>query len=192
MSAPPRNSRLALTLVVLVATMGALSFAAVPFYRWFCQATGFDGTPARAEAVPGPDGVFDRVIRVRFDANVAPGLSWTFRPRDPHVDIRVGDVGITAYEAHNTGRRPTRGHATFNVTPEKAAKYFTKVACFCFSDQPMAAGETREMPVNFFIDPAIMKDSLVDDIDEITLSYTFFPQEVQAAEAAGDAAAARN
>jgi len=187
-----RNSRTVVMSLAVVAGMTGLAYASVPFYRWFCQVTGFDGTPARAEAVPGPDGVFDRVIRVRFDANVAPGLTWAFRPRDPHVDIRVGDVGITAYEAHNTGRKPTRGHATFNVTPEKAAKYFTKVACFCFTDQAMAAGETREMPVNFFIDPAIMKDRLVDDIDEITLSYTFFPQEVQAAEAAGDPAAGRN
>jgi cytochrome c oxidase assembly protein subunit 11 len=187
-----RNTRTVVMSLAVVASMTGLAYASVPFYRWFCQVTGFDGTPARAETIPGPDGIVDRVIRVRFDANVAPGLTWDFRPMDAHIDIRVGDVGITAYEAKNTGRKPTRGHATFNVTPEKAAKYFTKVACFCFTDQPMAPHEKREMPLNFFIDPAIMNDRLVDDIDEITLSYTFFPQEVQAADAAGEPAAARN
>ncbi len=187
-----RNTRTVLMSVTVAASMTGLAYASVPFYRWFCQVTGFDGTPMRADELPDPAGITDRVIRIRFDANVAPGLTWAFKAKEPYVDIRVGDVGITAYEARNTGRKPTRGHATFNVTPEKAAKYFTKVACFCFTDQPLAVGETRDMPVNFFVDPAIMNDRLVGDVNEIVLSYTFFAQEVQAAEAPAEAGLAQN
>ncbi|MBL9011275.1 MAG: cytochrome c oxidase assembly protein [Alphaproteobacteria bacterium] len=185
-----RNARTAFLCFSLAAGMIGAAYAAVPFYRWFCQVTGFEGTTQRADAAPDASGISDRVIRVRFDANVAPGLTWNFGPVDPYIDIRVGDVGITSYFAQNTGSRSTRGHSTFNVTPEKAGKYFVKVACFCFEDQPLKANESREMPVNFFIDPAILDDRRADDITEITLSYTFFAQDEQTASA--EAAAATN
>lgn len=171
-----RNARVVTICLAVIVAMAGAAYAAVPFYRWFCQATGFDGTPRREAAVPNGQGVYDRVIRVRFDANTAPELAWAFRTEQPYVDVHVGDTGIAFFEAKNIGRSPSMGHATFNVTPEKAAKYFVKVACFCFSDQPLAVGETRELPVNFYFDPAILADELVDDVNEVTLSYTFFPQ----------------
>lgn len=182
-----RNTRTVVICLSVVAGMTGLAYASVPFYRWFCQVTGFDGTPRIADATPDADTISDRVIRVRFDANVAPGLPWDFKPTERYVDIRVGDVGLTAYTATSLAKYNSRGHSTFNVTPEKAGKYFAKVACFCFADQPLAAGETREMPVNFFIDPAILTDKFASDITEITLSYTFFPQDE--AQAATDAEA---
>jgi cytochrome c oxidase assembly protein subunit 11 len=185
-----RNARTVSACVALVAFMIGGAYASVPFYRWFCQVTGFDGTTQRADAAPGAES--DRIIRVRFDANVAPGLTWNFGPEDRHIDVRVGEVGITSYLAQNTGTAPTRAHSTFNVTPEKAGKYFVKVACFCFTDQPLAAGESREMPVNFFVDPAILTDPRADDITEITLSYTFFAQEGATAAADVEPSAAQN
>ena len=185
-----RNSRTVAACVSVLAVMLGGAYAAVPFYRWFCQVTGFDGTTQRAEAAPGA--ASERTIRIRFDANVAPGLTWNFGPEDPHIDVKVGETGITTYFAQNYGTVATRGHAVFNVTPEKAGKYFVKVACFCFTDQPLKPGESREMPVNFFVDPAILSDWRADDIKEITLSYTFFPQDDQTAEAGAAAPAARN
>lgn len=187
-----RNMRTLLVCVGFAGSMLGLAYAAVPFYNWFCQVTGFDGTPLRADEVPTADQVSDRVIRIRFDANVAPGLTWRFSARESYVDVRVGETGITYYDAMNTGRRPTRGHATFNVTPEKAGKYFVKVACFCFTDQPLAPGEVREMPVNFFVDPAILNDPRADDLREITLSYTFFEQNGPTAAVDADASSAQN
>jgi len=187
-----RNARTALICSTVAALMVGASYAAVPFYRWFCETTGFEGTTQRADAAPAASDISDRVIRVRFDANVAPGLPWNFGPEDPYIDIRVGDVGITSYFAQNVGRVATRGHSTFNVTPDKAGKYFVKVACFCFTDQPLKANESREMPVNFYIDPAILDDPRADDITEITLSYTFFAQDGQTASAEAPATAATN
>lgn len=187
-----RNTRTVVICLSVVAGMTGLAYASVPFYRWFCQVTGFDGTPRIADATPDADTISDRVIRVRFDANVAPGLPWDFKPTERYVDIRVGDVGLTAYTATNLAKYNSRGHSTFNVTPEKAGKYFAKVACFCFADQPLAAGETREMPVNFFIDPAILTDKFASDITEITLSYTFFPQDEARAAADAEASTAPN
>lgn len=173
-----RNTRTLVICLSVVFGMTGMAYAAVPFYAWFCQVTGFGGTPGIADAAPDASQVSSRVIRVRFDSNVAPGLTWDFQPTERHADIHVGDVGITAYVAKNYGKTQTRGQATFNVTPDKAGKYFVKVACFCFTDQPLAPGESREMPINYFIDPAILTDRLASDITEITLSYTFFPQEV--------------
>lgn len=188
-----RNTRTLVICFSVVAGMTGLAYASVPFYRWFCQVTGFDGTPRQADATPDASQISSRVIRVRFDSNVAPALSWDFKPTERAVDLHVGDVGLTHYVATNYGDKPTRGHATFNVAPEKAGKYFVKVACFCFTDQPLAPGETREMPVNYFIDPAILDDKLVSDITEITLSYTFFAQEVgETAAVDVDASSAQN
>jgi cytochrome c oxidase assembly protein subunit 11 len=187
-----RNLRTMLICFSVVASMTGLAYASVPFYQWFCQVTGFDGTTMRGEAPVNFDSSGTRTVRIRFDANVAPGLTWNFSARDTYVDVRVGETGITFYDAQNYGSIPTRGHATFNVTPEKAGKYFTKVACFCFTDQPMAPGEVREMPVNFFVDPAILTDKRADDIHEITLSYTFFDQNGRTAAVDADASSAQN
>jgi len=187
-----RNTRTVAICLSVVASMTGLAYASVPFYRWFCQVTGFDGTTGVADAAPDASQISSRVIRVRFDSNVAPGLTWDFKPSELRADIHVGDVGLTHYTAHNWGQSPTRGHATYNVTPEKAGKYFIKVACFCFTDQPLEPGETREMPVNYFIDPAILADKFADDITEITLSYTFFKQEGETAAVDADASSAPN
>jgi cytochrome c oxidase assembly protein subunit 11 len=159
--------------VVFVAFMVGMSFAAVPLYRIFCQATGFDGTTQRADAAPGRS--LDRQITVRFDGNVANGLGWNFRPRERQVTLRVGDVAEVAFLAENRGASASTGTATFNVTPDSAGAYFNKIACFCFTEQTLAAGQSLDMPVQFFVDPAIADDRELDHVDTITLSYTFFP-----------------
>jgi cytochrome c oxidase assembly protein subunit 11 len=173
---PPANHRHGLTAavcVVFVAGMVGMSFAAVPLYRIFCQATGYDGTPRRAEAAPGR--TIDRMITVRFDGNVGNGLAWSFRPKQREVKLHVGEVVQVAFIAENRDTKTSTGTASFNVTPESVGGYFNKIACFCFTDQTLAAGETAELPVQFFVDPAIADDKELDYIDTITLSYTFFP-----------------
>lgn len=153
--------------------MGALTWAAVPLYQLFCQVTGFGGTPMRADQVPQT--VFDRVVTVRFDSNVAPGLAWEFKPVQRTVDVKVGESMLAFYTAHNTSDRPITGTATFNVSPYAAGSYFAKVQCFCFTEQTLEPGESVEMPVSFFVDPTIMDDVEASRIKEITLSYTFYP-----------------
>ena len=159
---------------VVVAMVGA-AYAAVPLYRLFCQATGFDGTPRIASA-PSTQ-VLDRTITVRFDANVGPGLSWDFAPDTPTVDVRIGENMLAFYKVTNKGSRASVGTATFNVTPDQAGIFFNKMQCFCFTEQRIEPGETVEMPVSFFIDPAIAKDKDGSWIRNITLSYTFYPVE---------------
>lgn len=166
------NSRLAFGLLFIVAGMVGLSFAAVPLYRMFCQVTGYGGTTQRVEAASG--NVLDRVIRVRFDANVSSGLKWTFRPAQNTIDLKIGETVLAFYEAVNRTDKPLTGSATFNVTPEIAGSYFSKVECFCFTEQTLQAGARADMPVSFYIDPAIMDDPDAKRIEEITLSYTFF------------------
>jgi cytochrome c oxidase assembly protein subunit 11 len=173
---PPTNGRHGLTAalcVVFVAGMVGMSFAAVPLYRIFCQATGYDGTPRRAEAAPGH--TLDRTITVRFDGNIANGLAWSFRPKQREVKVHVGEVVQVAFIAENRGTATATGTATFNVTPETVGAYFNKIACFCFTEQTLAAGQTAEMPVQFFIDPAIADAKELNYVDTVTLSYTFFP-----------------
>ena len=170
------TSRVGLTAaacVVFVAFMVGMSFAAVPLYRIFCQVTGFDGTTQRADAAP--DRALDREITVRFDGNVANGLGWGFRPLERRVTLRVGEVAEVAFLAENRGTSASTGTATFNVTPNTAGAYFNKIACFCFTEQTLAAGQSLDMPVQFFVDPAIADDPELDHLDTITLSYTFFP-----------------
>lgn len=175
MSAPSRHSnlRVAFGLASLVVGMVGVSYAAVPLYRWICQVTGFGGTTMRAEKAP--DSIGERVMTVRFNADVAgTDLPWRFRPLEKQVTLHVGEERLAFYRASNLGKTASIGTATFNVTPHKAAPYFNKLACFCFSEQELAAGETMEMPVSFFIDPAIVNDPKLRDVDTITLSYTFF------------------
>lgn len=159
--------------VVFVAGMVGMSFAAVPLYRIFCQVTGFAGTTQRADA--GPVRALDRKITVRFDGNVANGLGWSFRPRQRQVTLPVGEVAEIAFIAENRGNSASTAAATFNVTPNAAGAYFNKIACFCFTEQSLEPGQSLDMPVQFFVDPAIADDSELDHVDTITLSYTFFP-----------------
>lgn len=169
--------------------MVGLSFAAVPLYRLFCQVTGFGGTTQVAVAAPGQ--ATDVVFTVRFDANVAPGLPWRFRPAQLNVEVKPGVATLVHYVAENKSRATTHGTATYNVTPTLAGAYFTKMACFCFDEQTLASGQTADMPVSFFVDPAILDDPDLAQVRTITLSYTFFPARAPKAAAAGRDAAAQ-
>lgn len=154
------------------AAMLGLSFAAVPFYRIFCSATGFGGTPRIAKSMPAAQG--ERVLTVRFDANVAPGLSWKFDPETPRLKLRTGSTATVYYKAENLSDRATAGRAVFNVSPDSVGAYFNKIACFCFDEQTLGPGETREMPVVFYLDPALEHDPRLGGVETVTLSYTFF------------------
>jgi cytochrome c oxidase assembly protein subunit 11 len=167
-----RNTKTALLMALIVAAMVGLAFASVPLYRMFCQLTGFDGTPQRAERAPG---AVAGQVGVRFDANVHPGLPWRFEPEQTTVRVQPGARTQIFYRAQNLSAKSITGQAAFNVSPDQVGKYFKKIQCFCFTEQTLKAGETRDMPVIFFVDPAIKKDPDTKGIDEITLSYTFYP-----------------
>lgn len=152
--------------------MLGLAFLSVPLYRMFCQKTGYAGTPLISKTIPTK--VLERKMRVRFTSSVNRDLPWQFKHMQSFIDVDVGEVGLTFYKAKNISDRPIVGMATYNVTPEKAAPYFNKVACFCFEQQLMNPGQEMDMPVQFFIDPDIKDDHDLDDVTEITLSYTFF------------------
>lgn len=156
-----------------VAAMVGAAYAAVPLYDWFCRTTGFGGTTQVAQAAPGK--VLDRTITVRFDGNVIPGLPWKFVPEKNEMTVRIGEVATAYYKVVNQAARETLGQASYNVTPPTVGIYFQKINCFCFTEQRMAAGETREMAVVFYIDPEIVKDADQKMLNTITLSYTFFP-----------------
>ena len=172
-----KNRTVALPLICLVAAMLGLAFASVPLYRLFCQATGYGGLPQRADRAP--DQVLDRTIRIRFDANVATGLPWSFEPVQQVMDVKIGEQALAFYKATNTSSAPVTGTAIFNVAPEIAGRYFTKIECFCFKQQTLAPGTTAEMPVIFFIDPKLVEDDNTKNISEITLSYTFYRSDAQ-------------
>ncbi|MBA3911853.1 MAG: cytochrome c oxidase assembly protein [Rhodobacter sp.] len=157
--------------VALVAAMASLSFAAVPFYDWFCRATGFGGTTSVAKA--GSDQILDQTVKVRFDASLEQGMPWTFKPVVPSMEIRIGETALAYYEASNPTNRPVAGTASFNVFPYAAGGYFTKIECFCFTEQVLQPGETVQMPVSFYVDPAIVDDVEGRFVQEIVLSYTF-------------------
>ena len=153
--------------------MVGASYAAVPLYDMFCRATGYGGTPSRADAAPGATG--ERVITVRFDTNVDPALPWSFAPETPSVQVKIGEDRLVFFRAVNKSDHAIVGHAAFNVAPEAAARYFTKIQCFCFTEQRLEAGEAVDMPVSFFVAPAILSDRADRELSEITLSYTFYP-----------------
>jgi cytochrome c oxidase assembly protein subunit 11 len=168
-----KTTRTALLAGGLVFGMTGLAFASVPLYRAFCQLTGFAGTPQVAEGGRAP-GATARTISVRFDANTA-GLPWYFRPVDQRRTVPIGARNIALYTARNESGRPVTGQATFNVTPSQAGRYFTKIQCFCFTEQTLRPGQEVQMPVTFYVDPAILEDPDARNISEITLSYTFYP-----------------
>ncbi len=168
-----RNRIVVVACLTFVATMVGASYAAVPLYELFCRVTGFGGTPGVSTA--GPLAPIDRDMRVRFDANVSNGLPWEFRPVNRQVDFKVGEVIEVAYEVTNTADEATWGTATFNVTPFITGGYFHKIQCFCFDAQRLEPGETRRMPVVFYVDPEIEDEAEADSVTTITLSYTFFP-----------------
>ena len=169
-----KNTRTALWMALLVAFMVGLAFASVPLYRMFCELTGFDGTPRRAEKAPG---AVAGQIGVRFDANVHPGLPWRFEPEQETVEVAPGAQTKIFYRAQNLTARTITGQAACNVTPDQVGKYFNKIQCFCFTEQTLKPGQTVDMPVVFFVDPKILKDDDTKDVHEITLSYTFYPVE---------------
>jgi cytochrome c oxidase assembly protein subunit 11 len=158
---------------VVVLMVGA-SYAAVPFYNWFCRATGFNGTTQVATSAPA-GAPLARSITVRFDANVAPGLPWKFEPEQNAIEVNIGQVVTVFYTVTNQSARSTTAQAAYNVAPLAVGAYFQKINCFCFTEQTMAAGEKREMPVVFYVDPALAADHENDGLNSITLSYTFYP-----------------
>ena len=167
-----RNRRTALTAFSIVAGMVGMAFAFVPLYTLICEVTGLGGTPKVAETVNVE--VTEKPITVRFDANIDLSLPWTFKPQVTSVTLNMGEQFITSYTATNHADEPVTGISTFNVSPLKAAQYFTKIECFCFIEQTLAPGKTVDMPVTFYVDPALLEDELARDVKTITLSYTFY------------------
>ncbi|MFN3462197.1 MAG: cytochrome c oxidase assembly protein [Oceanibaculum sp.] len=171
-----RNRRAAVIALSLAIGMLGLGYAAVPLYRIFCEATGFGGTTMKvSEATADRIAVTDRTIVVRFDSNVSSALPWRFKPERPTEKITIGARDMAAFVATNLSSKPVTGTATFNVTPVQAGRYFAKVQCFCFTEQTLEPGQTVRMPVIYYVDPAILTDPDTKDIEEITLSYTFYP-----------------
>lgn len=168
-----RHRRVAVWAGSIAVAMLGMAYAAVPLYQMFCQVTGFAGTTQRAAAAPGK--VLERTITVRFDSNVSGGLNWAFKPELPTLDVKIGENKLAFYEARNQSNVAVTGTATFNVAPEAAGRFFSKIECFCFTEQTLKPGETVQMPVSFFVDPEIVNDSDARHITQITLSYTFYP-----------------
>ena len=174
--ARPRRSRdiaIAAACGVFVAIMVGAAYAAVPFYTWFCRVTGFGGTTQVASTAPG--NVLERRMTIRFDANVSGGLPWRFEPEQTSIEVKIGEVVTMSYKVVNESARETAGVASYNVSPPTVGAYFSKINCFCFSEQRLKAGEMRDMTVVFFVDPALAKDAEQDGLDTITLSYTMYP-----------------
>lgn len=170
----------------VVCVMLGLSFAAVPLYRLFCAATGYGGTTQVAHVAPTTRGA--RTMMVRFDANVAAGLPWRFEPEQASVLVRTGETTTVFYKVTNLSDAPTTGIAAYNVSPDQAGSWFNKLSCFCFSEQTLAAHETAEWPVVFFLDPALEGDATMAQVGGVTLSYTFYaPKAGQTRPAAADA-----
>jgi len=167
-----RHRVVAISCAAFVLTMVGAAYAAVPLYQMFCQVTGFGGATTRAETAPNT--TLDRVVEVRFDANVAPGLPWSFEPEVRSMQVRIGETKLAYYKVHNRGKEPFTASATYNVTPAQSGYYFAKMQCFCFTDQTLQPGETLDMPVVFFVDPALAEDPELTGLKTITLSYTFF------------------
>jgi len=167
----------------LVVVMGALAWASVPFYDWFCRVTGFSGVTAVASG--DSEIILDKTIKIRFDASLERDMPWDFKPVQREMTLRIGETGLAFYEAYNPTDRPVAGSASYNVAPFDAGGFFAKIDCFCFEEQVLQPGERVQMPVTFYVDPAIVEDRDAKYAKSITLSYTFYeielPQEAQAA-----------
>lgn len=157
--------------------MVGLAFASVPLYQVFCQVTGYAGTPKIDKDKKAATTGSNQLITVRFNADTARGIGWKFKPVEQSITLPLGEERLAFYQAKNSSGKFSRGTATFNVTPMKAAQYFVKVDCFCFTDQRLAEGESADLPVSFYVDPEIYNDPLTSEVKTITLSYTFFPVE---------------
>jgi cytochrome c oxidase assembly protein subunit 11 len=177
-----KNRRVGMYLALIILFMLGLTAVSLPLYRAFCQATGYNGTPSRVSALPGK--TTDRRVTVHFNADVSPGLDWNFRPEQKDVVIMAGQKGFASYEARNNTGASLTGSAIYNVLPEKVGKYFHKIQCFCFNEQTLEPHQKVSMPVIFFIDPAFAADIDMRDVNDITLSYTFFKADTQALERA--------
>ncbi|MCX7561170.1 cytochrome c oxidase assembly protein [Sulfitobacter sp. F26204] len=171
--------------VSVVVFMGAMAWASVPFYDWFCRVTGFGGVPGQVEAAS--DEILDQTVKIRFDGTVNSHMGWEFKPVVREMELRIGEVGLAFYEAYNPSSRPIAGQASYNVTPYAAGAYFDKIDCFCFTEQVLAPGERVQMPVSFFIDPEIVNDDDGKYVHTITLSYTFYEIDLPEGYAALDA-----
>ena len=172
--ADDRNAKTLRKLLLIIAGMIVLVALTPRLYRAFCEATGFDGTTQRADRAPG---AVAGQVKVQFDANVHPGLPWRFEPEQVAVNVAPGAQTKIFYFAQNLSQHPVTGQAVYNVTPDTVGKYFKKIQCFCFSEQTLKPGQKVDMPVIFFVDPAIENDPDTKDVHEITLSYTFYPVE---------------
>ena len=175
-----RTSSIRATLVAclaLVVVMVGAAYAAVPLYRLFCQLTGFGGTTQ--VATTAPTSALAQMISVRFDSNVAPGLNWSFKAETPVTKLKIGETATIFYKITNHGSEPVTAQATYNVQPDLAGSYFNKLQCFCFTDLTLKPGETLDVPVVFFVDPALASDKDISSLDTITLSYTFFPSKTR-------------
>lgn len=156
----------------VVVVMGGLAWASVPFYNWFCQVTGFGGTPSVSEVAS--DEILDQTIKIRFDASLERNMPWEFKPVVREMELRIGETGLAFYEAYNPTDKPVAGSASYNVAPFRAGGFFTKIDCFCFEEQVLAPGERVQMPVTFYVDPEIVTDRDAKYVRSITLSYTFY------------------
>lgn len=165
------NGRMVLMCLAILAGMTGMSFAAVPLYRAFCNATGYDGAVKRVSNAP--DRVLDQTVTVRFDANVRD-MPWTFTPSQISQTIKIGSQSVAFYKVTNNSDRPITGQASYNVVPEQAGAHFRKLQCFCFSEQTIGPHETVEFPVVYFVEPDYVDDPETRRVQEITLSYTFF------------------
>ena len=163
--------------LALVVVMVGAAYAAVPLYRLFCQLTGFGGTTQ--VATTAPTSALAQMISVRFDSNVAPGLNWSFKAETPVTKLKIGETATIFYKITNHGSEPVTAQATYNVQPDLAGSYFNKLQCFCFTDLTLKPGETLDVPVVFFVDPALASDKDISSLDTITLSYTFFPSKTR-------------
>ena len=173
------NRRIALAAAVVPALMLGLAYASVPLYSLFCQATGFGGTTQRADQAPAQ--ASDQTMSIRFDGNASSDLGWSFAPSQTAMMVKIGEPTLTHFVAQNMSGKTETGTAVFNVTPVTAGIFFNKIECFCFTEQTLKAGERLEMPVQFFVDPAILDDPDTRNIREITLSYSFYPAKSKAA-----------
>ncbi len=176
------NLRTATLAGLAAAAMLGLGFAAVPLYQLFCQVTGFNGTTQRVDAATATQRLATvqtqtRMLSIRFDSNIGGGLPWEFYPEKKRVTVGVGGKSMAIFIAKNLSDKPVKGRAVFNVTPEQVGRYFSKIQCFCFTEQTLQPGQEVRMPVLFYIDNAFLNDPDGKDVEEVTLSYTFYPVE---------------